>query len=134
MQPALRLAVIAILPAVFAEARSLPPSAFPELPSGIVSELEQRGCSIPQAKRNQRGNVIQGDFVHTGETGWAVVCKTRTENILLVFVPGAQGRALEAYKVRNGLYKDVVIAVASRQRMLDDLKQTRVRPGPPCRS
>jgi hypothetical protein len=119
MRPALRLALIVFLPAVFAQARSLPPSAFPELPGGIASELEQRGCRIPQVKRNQRSNLIQGDFVHPGETAWAVVCKTRTDNILLVFVPGADARALEVYKVRNGLYKDMSISVVDRQKMLD---------------
>lgn len=70
-----------------AQARSLPPAAFAELPKSIVAELEQRGCQIPQIQRHKRINVIQGDFVRSGEQDWAVLCRSRDETRLRSSLP-----------------------------------------------
>jgi hypothetical protein len=131
-----RLSLVLFLTAVFsqAKARSLPPSAFPELPKSIVAELERRGCQIPQIQRHKRTNVIQGDFVHQGETDWAVVCKTKGESVLLVFASGTEERPFEVVKVPNGLYADMSIALVGQQKMLDIMSQTPAKPKHPLPS
>lgn len=53
----------------------LSPAAFPELPKNLVTELERRGCTIPQvAGFNKRQNVIKGEFKRPGQIDWAILC------------------------------------------------------------
>ena len=68
------------------EIRRLPPSAFPQLPAAVASELDRRRCTIPQAA-GERGphNVIQGGFTRKGQLGWAVLCSRDGESSILVF-------------------------------------------------
>lgn len=109
-----------------AEPKSLPPSAFPELPTWIVAQLTQRECRIPQSHRRKKDNVIQGAFKQPGRTDWAVLCKTKTETKLLVFTQGEDPVGVE--KVQNGLYADVSIQVASPLFMADYLQKSQVKP------
>jgi hypothetical protein len=129
MNRALPLAISMVLTASVSEARSLPPSAFPELPTGIVAELEHRGCRIPQLHWRKRNNVIQGDFTRLAQMDWAVVCKTRGETTLLVFAQGA-AQPMEAMKINNGLYADLSITSVSRETMVDHLTQIQRKPAP----
>ena len=53
----------------------LSPTAFPELPRAVASELDHRGCTVPQTPHTKRRqNVISGEFARPGQTDWAVLC------------------------------------------------------------
>jgi hypothetical protein len=68
--------------------RRLPPTAFPELPKNLATELKHRGCTIPQPYTDRKDNVIRGEFAKPGQTDWAVLCSTRGSTSLLVFWNG----------------------------------------------
>jgi len=76
----------------------LQPAAFPELPKNLVSELENRGCTIPQPYTDRRANVIWGEFVKPGQTDWAVLCSTKGYTNLLVFWNGSATNSVELAK------------------------------------
>lgn len=65
--------------------RRLQPKAFPELPKNLVTELERRGCTVPQGSAGRRVNVIQGEFSKPGQIDWAVLCSKQASTSLLVF-------------------------------------------------
>ena len=79
---------ISLRPAA-AKPRFLPPSAFPELPPAVLQALQTRGCRIPQIQRRKSNNVIQGSFIKSGQTDWAVLCTTKKLTELLVFENGS---------------------------------------------
>jgi hypothetical protein len=72
-----------------ANIRYLAPAAFPELPSPVVRELDNRKCLVPQYpktwKATDRINVVRGEFAKAGQKDWAVVCSTPEGASLLVF-------------------------------------------------
>jgi hypothetical protein len=69
----------------------LPPSAFPELPRNVVSELQRRGCTIPQeALSKKRNNVIKGQFARPGQVDWAVLRSIKGVSTILVFWNGSE--------------------------------------------
>jgi hypothetical protein len=51
------------------------PSAFPEFPNTIRTDLENRHCKIPQLAHNpgfkSKENVITGHFAKARQTDWA---------------------------------------------------------------
>jgi len=102
----LRIAVILPLMAglcqLHAGIRSLPPSAFPELPANVAGELDRRACRIPQIERHKRSNVIQGEFLKPGQTDWAILCMTKQATSLLVFGNGSEGSPMEIERNANG--------------------------------
>ena len=64
----------------------LSPSAFPELPSNVVRELQRRGCTIPQeAFSKKQHNVVRGEFARPGQTDWAVLCSVNQTSRLSSF-------------------------------------------------
>ena len=68
--------------------RTLPPNAFPELPVPIQTELNHRGCLIPQPAFSgevRMRNVVQGEFFEEGKTAWAVLCSAKGSSSILVF-------------------------------------------------
>lgn len=66
--------------------RHLPPSSFPQLPAEIQTELNQRGCLIPQTyEAYGPENVIHGSFERAGSSDWAVLCSVHGTASLLVF-------------------------------------------------
>ncbi|MGB6692530.1 MAG: hypothetical protein WBE76_32200 [Terracidiphilus sp.] len=70
--------------------RHLPISSFPDLPAGIQSELNTRGCLIPQTYEAHRPeNVIHGSFEKPGSSDWAVLCSAEGTVSLLVFFSSA---------------------------------------------
>jgi len=64
----------------------LKPSAFPSLPSAVRTELEHRGCTIPQPSgASQPRNVVSGSFISAGQTVWAVLCSRDKRSAILIF-------------------------------------------------
>ena len=68
--------------------RRIPPTAFPELPKNLATELKRRRCTIPQPSTDSKENVIRGEFAKPGQTDWAVLCSTQSSTSLLVFWNG----------------------------------------------
>ena len=65
------------------------PSSFVELPTAIRTDLERRGCTIPQTyAANRRENVIRGRFTSANGTDWAVLCSINRESSILVYRGG----------------------------------------------
>jgi hypothetical protein len=72
------------------EIRRLKPSAFRELPTKIIRELERRGCTIPQVtiervESKEPQNVVRGEFARKGQKDWAVLCSRRGQTAIHVF-------------------------------------------------
>lgn len=68
----------------------LRPSAFANLPAGVVRELERRGCRVPQTGfQKTPHNAIEGSFAKPGQTDWAVLCSVRGVSTILVFWNGS---------------------------------------------
>jgi len=64
----------------------LAPSSIPGIPSQVRSQLESRGCTIPQGSgTTSPNNVIQGSFTQTGKTEWAVLCSSGHASEIVVF-------------------------------------------------
>jgi hypothetical protein len=77
----------------------LPPAAFLELPKNLVTELNRRGCTVPQTfPPDQRSNVIRGSFVKHGQTDWAVLCSMKGSTSFLVFWNGSAANSVELGK------------------------------------
>lgn len=72
--------------AAVARIRRLPIEAFPELPAPVAATLRARRCTIPQPDSpGQPANVIRGEFIRSGQTGWAVLCSVNHASSILVF-------------------------------------------------
>jgi hypothetical protein len=66
------------------------PQAFADLPPAVRTELDRRGCDIPQSyMRSGLHNVIAGAFFRPGQKDWAVLCIVGDQLDLLVFPTGA---------------------------------------------
>jgi hypothetical protein len=66
--------------------RRLPVSAFPQLPAAVESELNRRGCLIPQTyEAHEPENVIEASLERSGSRDWAVLCSEKGTVSLLVF-------------------------------------------------
>ena len=108
------LVAISLCP-VAAKPRLLPPSAFPELPPAVMQSLQARGCQIPQIQRRKRNNVIQGSFLKSGQTDWAILCTTKTTTELLVFRDGLADLVMTIVSSRNGFYRWSISAIAASE-------------------
>jgi hypothetical protein len=107
----------------------LPPSAFPGLPTTILTELNRRGCLIPQVPAaNQPHNVIRGEFAKPGQTDWAVLCSTGGVSSILVYWKGSATNPAQIAEMKdidrlqdsgaNGITYSRAIAPADRARIL----------------
>jgi hypothetical protein len=66
--------------------RTLPASAFPELPKTLRKQLETLGCGVPQVPGEaEPQNVVHGSFARQGQTDWAVLCSRAGKSSILVF-------------------------------------------------
>ena len=66
--------------------RHLPVDSFPGLPQNIRTELDSRGCLVPQSYvAHQPENVVHASFEHAGSMDWAVLCSTGGTVSLMVF-------------------------------------------------
>jgi anti-sigma factor RsiW len=69
--------------------RRLLPAVFVDLPAPVRSELERRGCTVPQPFTSTRpANVIKGRFTSANQTDWAVLCSRQQASSILVFRRG----------------------------------------------
>jgi hypothetical protein len=75
----------------------LSPSAFPNLPSEVSTELTRRGCTIPQPynAKGENKNVITGTLTSAGQTDWAILCSRERRSVILVFRGGHSGQVDE---------------------------------------
>lgn len=112
----------------------LSPTAFPELPAGIVRALLALGCTVPQLWGAEKShNVIRGEFARRGQTDWAVLCSRNRESALLVFWGGAADSVAEHPSVPDlnflqGVGNDEigfsrVIGIAGREYILDHYRE-----------
>ncbi len=104
--------------------RRLPPSAFPQLPAGIIKQLEARGCTVAQVE-DEAGphNFIRGQFARKGQTDWAVLCSKDGQSFIFVFwgKPTACSSELALAKDAEIDYSRKIDAV-SRKRILEYYK------------
>jgi hypothetical protein len=64
----------------------LSPNTFPNLPLSIRTEMERRGCTVPQPFGIDRPrNVISGHFIDATRTDWAALCSRGKRSVILVF-------------------------------------------------
>ena len=69
--------------------RRLPPSEFSTLPNAVRTELDRRGCTIPQVYTGGRPhNVVRGAFRRAGQVDVAVLCSRARTSAILVFRAG----------------------------------------------
>jgi hypothetical protein len=74
----------------------LAPATFGNLPAPVRTELELRGCTIPQPfAGNGSDNVIKGRFTSAKQTDWAVLCSRQGTSSILVFRGGAASTVAE---------------------------------------
>jgi hypothetical protein len=77
--------------------RRLPINSFPDLPTTVQAELNQRGCLIPQTYEAHRPeNVVHASLQGPGSADWAVLCSAKGTVSLLVFFTGDVGTSLAA--------------------------------------
>jgi hypothetical protein len=66
--------------------RRLPVNSFPDLPAGVVDQLNQRQCLIPQSyEAHHPENVVHGSLERAGSSDWAVLCSADGQVSLLIF-------------------------------------------------
>lgn len=93
-----------------APSRQLPPSAFAELPAGIVDDLTARGCSIPQSYPDSTPhNVVRGRFGLGDQSDIAALCLRDTTSVILVY---------------RGALADSVVELAPRPHLQAELSDT----------
>jgi hypothetical protein len=74
----------------------LAPAAFVDLPAPVRTELEARGCTIPQPfAGNGSQNVVKGRFTSAKQMDWAVLCSRQGTSSILVFRGGAASTVAE---------------------------------------
>ena len=76
--------------------KRLSPSVFVNLPRAIRTDLERRGCTIPQSvTATNPENVIKGRFTSPTQTDWAVLCSRSQTSSILVFRRGSVAAVVE---------------------------------------
>lgn len=64
----------------------LPVSSFPDLPEPFATQLNDRGCLIPQSYgAHHPENVVHASLEHAGSSDWAVLCSAQGKVSLLVY-------------------------------------------------
>jgi hypothetical protein len=87
----------------------LKPSAFSNLPPVVRTELEHRGCTIPQpAGADHAKNVVTGSFIAAGESDWAVLCSHNMHSQILIFRSGTTDQVDEVGDAPDLNYLQVV--------------------------
>jgi hypothetical protein len=75
--------------------RHLPVSSFPGLPEELVSQLNRRGCLIPQTyEAHHPENVVHASLERPGSSDWAVLCSERGTVSLLVYFSSSPSNLL----------------------------------------
>ena len=71
------------------QTRRLPPAAFADVPPAVRTDLERRGCTIPQVwYETKPGNILRGHFRSRGQVDWAVLCSVSQVSTILVYWTG----------------------------------------------
>jgi hypothetical protein len=71
------------------ETPRLSPSVFPTLPPSVRTDLDRRGCAIPQWYGDTvPHNIIQGHFRESNSIDWAVLCSVDRVSTVLVYWAG----------------------------------------------
>ena len=113
--------------------RRLLPAVFVDLPAPVRSELERRGCTVPQPFTSTRpANVIKGRFTSANQTDWAVLCSRQRASSILVFRGGAAPvieiasepdvNSLQTVDGKGSIGYSRAIAVANRRYIQDHSK------------
>ncbi len=85
------------------------PAAFPQLPSGVRTELEQRGCLVPQTQwAKQPENVISGAYRTGGNRDWAALCSRGGFSSVLVFWNGSGKMTAELGRQKDTDYLQAI--------------------------
>lgn len=64
----------------------LAPREFSQLPRAIVTDLEKRGCTIPQSYMwTKPHNIAHGAFRQKGQKDWAVLCSVKRSSAILIY-------------------------------------------------
>lgn len=73
--------------------RHLPVSSYPDLPQAIRTELETRGCLIPQTyEAHKPENVVRASLEKNGSADWAALCSVNGTASIMVFFDSAPSR------------------------------------------
>jgi hypothetical protein len=98
-----------------AETIRLKPADFPELPTAVHADLEQRGCTVPQAfiHRGAPANVVRGRFMSATPTDVAVLCSRARRSTILVYRGGAAPAAAELAPLPDATFLQVVDGAGS---------------------
>lgn len=68
----------------------LAPNRFSQLPKTIISDLENRRCTVPQSYiQDAKHNVIKGEFKRKGQKDWAVLCSHKKTSAILIYWNGS---------------------------------------------
>ena len=68
----------------------LSPAVFSTLPKNIISYLQSKRCTIPQAFIGEEShNVIRGEFLKSKQFDWAVLCSRNRVSSILIFWNGS---------------------------------------------
>lgn len=83
--------------------RRLPVNAFPDLPDGVVEQLQKRQCLIPQSyEAHHPENVVHASLERAGSSDWALLCSADGKVSLMVFFAGGQSRPAILLTVPEG--------------------------------
>ena len=89
--------------------KRMAPAMFASLPLEIRRDLENRGCTIPQAfTANRPGNVISGRFTSATRTDWAVLCSINRASAILVFRGGSVSSVAQLAHFPDSTFLQVV--------------------------
>ena len=87
----------------------LSPSAFPNIPPAIRTELRRRGCRIPQNFFSKTPhNVVRGRLTSASQEDVAVLCSIKRVSRILVFRGGSSKSVMQLASVADRSYLQVV--------------------------
>ena len=67
--------------------RLLPVTSFPALPAGVIGQLDERKCMVPQTyEARTPENVVHASLERKGSDDWAVLCSVNGATTLYVFL------------------------------------------------
>jgi len=66
------------------------PEEVTNLPLTIRTQLQERGCTIPQTPfwPSEIHNIVQGEFAEKGQQDWAVLCSRNSHSTIMIFWGG----------------------------------------------
>ena len=102
------------------QTRRLAPSEFKQLPTNLIRDLQQRGCTVPQEHfTKEPHNVIRGEFARSGQADWAVLCSINRVSTILVYWGGSENQPAEIGKGEdNGRLQTLGAGVIGYSRLI----------------